>query len=173
MTDTPGNFPKISPAHIEAKLTKCVFEVDQPEGRTSTFVHVYDEMGYFLATGHSACVDPRNFNAQKGIEYAQQDALGKADNKLWELEGYALKKDLQAGRYILRDEERQLPEFIQRLIVERNELAGRLSNLSAYLNSDKSKALPEEQRTLLYTKATLQTSLLEVLDRHFALIQQG
>lgn len=173
MTDTPGNFPKIAPEYIEAKLAKCVFEVDQPEGRTSTFVHVYDETGYFLATGHSACVDPRNFDAQKGIEYARQDALGKAENKLWELEGYALKKDLQMGRYFLNAKERLLPMFLVRLIVERNELAGRLSNLSAYLNSDKSKTLPEEQRTLLYTQATLQTSLLEVLDKRFALIQQG
>lgn len=44
----------------------------------------------FVVTGESACVDSRNFDAEKGRQYARENAI----EKLWPLMGYALKEKL-------------------------------------------------------------------------------
>ncbi|MBQ8390955.1 MAG: hypothetical protein IJX50_00210 [Clostridia bacterium] len=47
----------------------------------------------FVLTESSACVDPKNYDAVIGRELC----LKKIENKLWELEGYALQKKLYEG----------------------------------------------------------------------------
>jgi hypothetical protein len=42
----------------------------------------------FIITESSACVDPANFDAQLGYEIC----MSRIENKIWELEGYALQK---------------------------------------------------------------------------------
>lgn len=44
----------------------------------------------FTVTGESACASPENFNAEVGREIAFENAR----NKVWQLEGYALKERL-------------------------------------------------------------------------------
>ena len=44
----------------------------------------------FILTESSACVDPANYNS----EYGTQICLDKLRDKLWELEGYALQKEV-------------------------------------------------------------------------------
>ena len=39
-------------------------------------------------------MSPENFDAALGMKYAREQAEGKARDKLWELEGYALHKQL-------------------------------------------------------------------------------
>lgn len=51
--------------------------------------------GYVVASGFSACVDKANFNEELGKKYAIEDAKKKATNMLWQLEGYALYKQLK------------------------------------------------------------------------------
>ena len=46
----------------------------------------------FTVTGESACVSPENFNAELGMKIARD----KATEKIWMLEGYALKERLSA-----------------------------------------------------------------------------
>lgn len=46
----------------------------------------------FTVTGESACASPENFNAELGAKIARENAR----NKIWALEGYAL-KDRLAG----------------------------------------------------------------------------
>ena len=46
----------------------------------------------FTVMGYSACVDPANFDAKIGKEIA----LDMVKERLWELEGYALKSKLIA-----------------------------------------------------------------------------
>ena len=91
------NAPRITPAIIDALVARLVDRVDQPAGTTSTFVHLYLDGKFLVATGHSACVSPENFNPQIGIDIAMKDAMAKAKQKLWELEGYALYKGLNHG----------------------------------------------------------------------------
>lgn len=44
----------------------------------------------FTVTGESACASPENFNAELGAKIAR----GHAKDKIWALEGYALKQQL-------------------------------------------------------------------------------
>ena len=50
---------------------------------------------FLLGTAVSKAVDPKNFSEELGIQYATEDALAKAADKLWELEGYNLYKTTQ------------------------------------------------------------------------------
>ena len=47
----------------------------------------------FTVTGESACVSPENFDAEIGKKIARDNAV----QKIWMLEGYALKDRLHAG----------------------------------------------------------------------------
>lgn len=85
--------PRVTAEQINALMDTVTWRYEQPEGTTSTFAHAF--LGrFYLATGHSACVSPENFNADLGMKYAREQAEGKARDKLWELEGYALAKSL-------------------------------------------------------------------------------
>ncbi len=67
----------------------------------STYPHVtaFVWLGTFLlGTAVSKAVDPKNFSEELGIQYATKDALVKAEDKLWELEGYNLYKTMQVKR---------------------------------------------------------------------------
>lgn len=86
--------PRVTAAQINALMDTVTWRYEQPEGTTSTFAHAF--LGrFYLATGHSACVSPENFNADLGMKYAREQAEGKARDKLWELEGYALAQSLR------------------------------------------------------------------------------
>ena len=50
---------------------------------------------FLLGTAVSKAVDPKNFSEELGIQYATKNALVKAGDKLWELEGYNLYKTMQ------------------------------------------------------------------------------
>lgn len=173
MTDVPKQEgPRVYPEVIKKILSECQGEIIQPEGRTTTFVHIYDKQGYLLATGMSACVDPANYDADKGVQIAQGHGMDNAHAKLWELEGYHLKKDLEAGRYVLKLQEHLLPPPAQRLIIQHNETVAQLANLQAFLNSPTSKDLATEQRNLLIRQAGLMTELADVLNTRFKMLQQ-
>lgn len=61
---------------------------------TSTFCHAFLDGKFFLATGHSACVSPENFNAETGRQLAYTDMRALAEKKLWELERYRLYREM-------------------------------------------------------------------------------
>ena len=83
---------RITPAQIDALMVRVSFIAEHTPGTTSTHVHAFLDGKFYLASGHSACVDPANFNAELGIKYAKQRAETACRDKLWELEGYALYK---------------------------------------------------------------------------------
>lgn len=170
MTDVKAKVegPKIHPEDIQAKLAECIFEVDQREGRTATHIHVYDPQGYYLASGFSACVDPANFDAEKGKNHALQDALGKAEGKLRQLEGYHLKKELEADRYILTQEDKQQPPHVQRLICERNDLMRNFSMLTKFVEIGCPGVENKQEVDLLREQAPLMLTLVEHLDKRLA-----
>ena len=83
---------RVTEEQIEAILADCTLYVTHIPDTTTTIAVVFDKDGFSLAIGHSACVDPANFDAELGAEYACKDATAKARAKLWELEGYKLAK---------------------------------------------------------------------------------
>lgn len=160
--------PKIHAEDIQAALAACSFEVDQREGRTATHVHVYDPQGYYLGSGFSACVDPANFDAQKGQELALQNALGKAEGALWQLEGYHLKKELEAGRYILSQEDKKRPHHVQQLIASRNNLMHNFTMLTAFVEQGCPGVVDTAEVDLLRAEAPLMLALVQQMDLRLA-----
>lgn len=90
--------PRVTQMGINLLMQKVIYVTEQPAGTTSTFCHAYLPDGngrqFHLATGHSACVSPENFDAQLGRSIAQGKATQLAKDKLWELEGYHLFKTI-------------------------------------------------------------------------------
>lgn len=78
--------PKITQNHLLSIITDKQFH---RLGGTLT-VCVLTLRNGFTVTGESACLSPANFNQEIGENIAYQKAL----DKLWELEGYALKNKL-------------------------------------------------------------------------------
>lgn len=84
------NAPRVTKEQIDALMARVSFYLIVPEGTTSTVAHAYLDGRFHLATGHSACVSPENFNAELGEKIALDKAEAAARDKLWELEGYRL-----------------------------------------------------------------------------------
>ena len=85
--------PSVTAEQIQALMSSLTWRYEQPEGSRHTFAHAF--LGdFYLVSGYSAPVSHANFDAGKGMKYAREQAEGKARDKLWELEGYALFKQL-------------------------------------------------------------------------------
>ncbi|WP_180125641.1 Gp49 family protein [Rhodoferax sp. BLA1] len=84
--------PRVTPAQIEDLVMHVVF-VYASHG-TSTFCHAFLDGNFYLASGHSACVSAENFNAELGQKIALENVQKPMRDKLWELEGYALRSKL-------------------------------------------------------------------------------
>jgi hypothetical protein len=82
--------PRVTAAQIDEMMKSISYVTVVPAGSTSTFVHAYYKKRFFLASGHSACVSPENFNEEIGRKIALAKAMDAARDKLWELEGWAL-----------------------------------------------------------------------------------
>lgn len=87
--------PRVTPDRIDALMERVKFNWHVQE--SSTFCHAFLDGEFYLATGHSACVSKANFNAELGQKISKENALKAARDRLWELEGYALRGRLEEG----------------------------------------------------------------------------
>jgi hypothetical protein len=83
------NAPRLNPAHIDAQILAEEFHVF---GGVMT-VCVLTLQNGFMVVGESACSSPAYFNAELGRKIARDNAR----NKIWALEGYALRNRLAAA----------------------------------------------------------------------------
>lgn len=84
--------PRVTKARIDELLGRITYTFDvRPNGSTTTLAHAFLDGDFYLATGMSACVSGENFNAEMGKKMATSNAMTAAEDKLWELEGYALR----------------------------------------------------------------------------------
>lgn len=99
-------YPKVEALHIEELMKKVKYDVHVCPDTTTTvitsMIHMVlssgVEINFTLSTDIMACVDPRNFNAEKGAKYGIEKAAVSAKNKLWELEGYSPAKSMMGKR---------------------------------------------------------------------------
>lgn len=82
-----GPKTKLTPIMLEAMIDTVEFF--QPENTTLTICVLVLKNGCTV-TGTSNVIDAANFDAKMG----EQTARANATNKIWELEGYALKRDM-------------------------------------------------------------------------------
>lgn len=86
---------RITPDHIAACMARVTFVVDERvNGSTVTLAHAFLDGSFYLDTGMSNCISAENYNSDVGSNQALNDVTKKAENKLWELEGYALRAKL-------------------------------------------------------------------------------
>ena len=142
--------PRVTKEHIDALMARVVYLFNQPEGTTSTLAHAFLDGTFLLATGHSACVSPDNFNAELGRSMAQAQAEEKARGELWKLEGYALRAKLADA--VVASGGKYLPHQ-QRVIDEKAELDKRRSKLAAFMRGPGFFAIPNEDQILLDRQA--------------------
>lgn len=91
-----GSHPRVLTSQIDDLMGKVEYKYSVMG--TSTFCYAFLDGEFYLASGHSACVSPENFNSEVGRELALTAATKAARDKLWELEGYALWKSLPTAR---------------------------------------------------------------------------
>lgn len=81
------NAPRLSPEKIDAVIAKADYYMFPDSMLTVCCLTLRNG---FNVTGESACVSPANFNEELG----RKIAYGHARDKIWALEGYALKEKL-------------------------------------------------------------------------------
>lgn len=155
--------PRVTPDIIDALINRVshVYFVHE----TSTFCHAFLDGTFYLCSGHSACVSKENFDHDLGRKIAYNNMLEPMRNKLWELEGYALRKILhQANTSPVEPLEPELPSHQQRVITEKTELDDKLSKLLAFFGSETYKALPGQDQHLLQQQSVSMEHYSEILD---------
>lgn len=78
---------RVTNQSIDARIDKV--EYQRLPGTTLT-ICIITMVNGFTVTGESACVDPDEYNQERGEEIAYENAF----QKLWPLEGYLLKERL-------------------------------------------------------------------------------
>lgn len=97
--DASGPAARVRSEQIDSMMEAVVVSTHRFPGTTSTVAIAALPDGFVLGIGHSACVSPAMFNAEVGVDMATADALKKAREKAWELEGYLLRNRLaRAGQ---------------------------------------------------------------------------
>lgn len=90
--------PRITPAMIDELMSEVTYSTHLISGTTTTVATAIDGAGFTLCSVASASASPENFNPALGIEIAITKARAAARDKLWELEGYRLKRALHDAR---------------------------------------------------------------------------
>lgn len=81
------NAPRLTPDLIDAQINSTAFHVFKDSCMTVCCITLQNG---FNVIGESACASPENFNTDIG----EQIAFKNAREKIWALEGYALKQKL-------------------------------------------------------------------------------
>lgn len=97
IVDKKLTHPRVMPEQIEFLMSKLRFEFSFIPNTTTTLCTAILELEghtFTIATAMSACASPENFDKEIGKRIAKENVLIKADNELWRLEGYWLKRSL-------------------------------------------------------------------------------
>ena len=154
--------PRVTPADIKALMDRIVYTFDvRPNGSTTTLAHAFLDGDFYLATGVSACVSVENFDAELGKDIAIAGAKAAAEDKLWELEGYALRERLAAAPVA------DPADWLDRLRAERHEVAERLAKLRAFMAAPVGNPTPR-QLTLLAKQERAMSDYVWAMDDRIA-----
>ena len=154
--------PRVTPADIKALMDRIVYTFDvRPNGSTTTLAHAFLDGNFYLATGVSACVSVENFDAELGKDIAIAGAKAAAEDKLWELEGYALRERLAAAPVA------DPADWLDRMRAERHEVAERLAKLRAFMAAPKGNPTPR-QLTLLAKQERAMSDYVWAMDDRIA-----
>lgn len=152
--------PKVEETRINALMASLTYNTAHVPDTTSTMATARLPGGFVVAIGHSACVAPENFDAEKGRQYAIEDAERGARGKLWQFEGYALYLELEKIRAAGVG---HMPAHQQRVVLEQIENRGRLDRLNAFRKSPFFTTLDGAEQGRLTRQADIMQQLDTVL----------
>ena len=92
----------MTPDHINELHCSLQVLTHHFPGTTSTIAIAALPDGFVAGVGHSACVSVENFDPAVGEQIAKRNALNAAREKLWELEGYALRERMHQDANLRR-----------------------------------------------------------------------
>lgn len=160
-------YPKVEASSIEEIMQRVNYDVHVVPNTTTTVITGYIPIGatnFTLCTEIMACVDPRNFNAEKGAKYGIEKAAGAAKNKLWELEGYRLACEIAKANVITTP--------LERVIAEAKGLDSNISKLDDFIHkSSIYSGLDFVQKELMKQQLALMIQFYAVLVKRAELMQ--
>jgi hypothetical protein len=118
--------PRVTPAAIDAMI------------KTTELIKIEPSIMLCVLTLHNGLtvvgknlgsISPENYDE----ELAKQLAMRDARDQLWPLAGFMLAEDIHRGNRPLTQEQRELPDHVQRVITEMYQVAARLMGLSEFL----------------------------------------
>jgi hypothetical protein len=118
--------PRVTPAAIDAMIaSQELIKIDDLGMLCSITLH----NGIKLLGKNLGSVSRENYD--EGI--AKQKAYEDARSQIWPLAGFMLAEDIHRGNRPLTQEQRELPDHVQRVITEMYQVAARLMGLSEFL----------------------------------------
>lgn len=152
------NAPRLKPSDIDAAIVGETFTV-LPSGKV--MVCELTLRNGFTVRGEAATVSKENFDNEIGQKISRENAR----NKVWELEGYLLQQTVfESGKSVQQT-------FMDRLRIERNELADKHKKLCKFIDTPNFASLPAEDQCLLIQQESEMDSYLHTLEKRIALIE--
>lgn len=158
------NAPRVTPDMIDSMIDRTDF-IMLPGG--SHMICRITLNGGFSVIGESKTVSAANFNADKAQEISYQ----KARDAVWPVAGAILAHELHNGRMPLSPSELKLPQEIQLVITELNQVMRRLKTLGPMLVDPDlltEMGVPEEEIALLKEQHTFMAGYSETLQKRLA-----
>jgi hypothetical protein len=159
--------PRVTPAMIDAMIERT--EYIMLPGDNHMICKLYLFGGRFTITGESSTVSKENFDPKIGEEIS----LRSARDKLWPLAGAILAYDLQHHRTPLPPEVLALPEDVQLVVVELNQVMSRLKALGPLVANEQellAGGVAQEEVGLLKEQFTFMSGYSETLQKRLARI---
>lgn len=118
--------PRVTPAALDAMI------------KTTELIKIEPSILLCVLTLHNGLtvvgknlgsVCPENYDEDLGKQLAMRDAR----DQLWPLAGFMLAEDIHRGNRPLTQEQRELPDHVQRVLTEMYQVAARLMGLTEFL----------------------------------------
>ena len=158
--------PRVTPAALDA-MVKGYNLIKVEDSIMLCIMDLHN--GITIVGKNLGSVCPENYNE----ELAKQLAFKDAREQLWPLAGFMLAEDIHRGNRPLTQEQRELPDHVQRVITEMYQVAARLMGLSEFLAKLDAGALvslnmAEDEISDLRKQHGLMSGYVEVLQQRLA-----
>ena len=116
----------------------------------------------FILTESSACVDSNNYDFDVGMKICRE----RIENKLWELEGYALQKAIFENKQpIAPDTQVCTMSAKERVEQELRELKARCNRLEAFRDSPQYNRVDKDGKVLLCKQYQIMFEYVQILEK--------
>lgn len=158
--------PRVTPAALDAMIKdQSLIAIDGLGMLCQITLH----NGFTVLGKNLGSVSAENYSVDLAKKFAYEDAR----NQLWPFAGFMLAEDLHRGNRPLTQEQRELPDHVQRVLTEMYQVASRLMGLTEFLvevdaGSLEALELTAEEIADLRTQHGLMKDYVAVLQRRLS-----